>query len=309
VRSNSTGRRAGLLATWAVAGLGALAIAQFQPWLSVHYQGIKHRTDVYALPNPEQVVALSLGYRAALANLLFAHVLVYYGIHFEEKRRFEFVGNYLDTIVALDPRYRDAYLFADTLMTLQPKRARAEDYLHARDLMVRGMNEFPDDGELWLNAGQFMAYLAPGYFRDEASQREWRLEGARRMARACELVGDDRNLPHQCIGAAGILSRDGQREAMIQFLERVLAVSDDPEIIARAENALDGYRVDRSRVATRRHNQTFEELRRQRFPHLDKDALLVLVPPFDPAGCAGVPPPGELGCATSWRAWAARPPE
>jgi tetratricopeptide (TPR) repeat protein len=293
----------------AVVALGALAVARLQPWLAEHYRGLKHRSDVYALPNPEQVVGLSLGYRAALANLLFAHVLVSYGIHFEERRRFEFVGNYLDTIVALDPKYRDAYRYADTLLTLQPRRARAEDYWHARDLLVRGMNEFPDDGELWLNAGQFMAYLGPAQFRDEATKREWRLEGARRMARACELVGDDRDLPYQCIGAAGILSRDGEREAMIRFLERVLAVSDDPEIIARAEKALDGFRVDRNQVGIRRRNQAFEELRRQRFPQLDKDALLVLLPPFDPLGCAGVPPPGEPACATSWRAWAARQEE
>jgi tetratricopeptide (TPR) repeat protein len=293
----------------AIAALGVLGVARVQPWLGEHYQGLKNRTDIYALPNPEQVVGLSLGYRAALADLLFAHVLVYSGIHFEEKRRFEFVGNYLDTIVALDPKYRDAYRYADTLLTLQPTRVRIGDYLHARELIVRGMNEFPDDGELWLTAGQFMAYLVPSNFRDEATKREWRLEGARRMARACELVGDDRNLPYQCIGAAGILSDQGEREAMVRFLERVLAVSDDPEIIARAEGALDGYQVDRARVGIRRRNQAFEDLRRRRFPQLDKDALLVLVPPFDPAGCAGVPPPDELGCATSWRAWAARQPE
>jgi hypothetical protein len=289
-----------------VVALGALGVARAQPWLAEHFRGLKHRSDVYALPSPEQVVGLSLGYRTALADLIFAHVLVAYGIHFEERRRFEFVGNYLDTIVALDPRYRDAYRYADTLLTLQPTRPRGEDFLRARDLVVRGMNEFPDDGELWLTAGQFMAYLGPGHFRDEATKREWRLEGARRMARACELVGDERGLPHRCLGAAGILSRDGEREAMIRFLERVLAVSDDPEIIARAERALDGYQVDRDQVGIRRRNQAFEQLRRQRFPHLDKDTLLVLVPPFDPIGCAGVPPPSELGCATSWRAWAAR---
>jgi tetratricopeptide (TPR) repeat protein len=309
VRSSDRSRPGGIWLGWAILGAGALAVSRIQPWLADNFVTMKNRNDVYALPNPEQVVGLSLGYRAALADLLFAHVLVYYGIHFQEKRRFEFIGNYLDTIVALDPRYRDAYRYADTLFTLQPEPARPEDYYRAREFMVRGMNEFPDDGDLWLTAGQFFAYFGPSYFKDAATQREWRLEGARRMARACELAGDDRNLPHQCIGAAGILSREGEREAMIRFLESVLAVSDDPEIITRAERALDGYRVDRAQVGIRARNQAFEKLRRRQFAHLDKDALLVLVPPFDPAACAGVPPPKEERCATSWREWAARQAE
>jgi tetratricopeptide (TPR) repeat protein len=305
VRSSEGRRRRDAAWCWVVVAVSGLAVAGFQPWLSEHFELIKNRTDAYALPSPEQSIVLSLGYRAALADLIFAHVLVYYGIHFQEKRRFEFVGKYLETIVSLEPKYRDAYRYADTLLTLQPEPSGPEDYQKARELMERGMAEFPSDGELWLTAGQFFAYVAPGHLSDPASKREWRVEGARRLAHACELVGDDRNLPFQCITAAGLLSREGEREAMIQFLQRVAAVNDDPEILALVERAIRGYQVDRARVTIRDRAAALEELRQRNYPALNKDQLLAMLPPFDAAACAGVPPPADPECATSWQAWAA----
>jgi tetratricopeptide (TPR) repeat protein len=285
-----------LAAAWAVSGL--------QPALSARFTRLQNRNDVYALPSPERVVLLSLGYRAALADYLFAHVLVYYGIHFQERRRFEFVGEYLDTIVTLDPKYLEAYRFADTLLTLSAEPPRPEDYRKVRELLERGMEQFPHDGDLWLTAGQFLAYVGPARFPDEATKREWRLAGARRLAHACELVGDDVNLPHHCITAAGLLSREGEREAMIEFLERVMVVNDDPEILGIAQRALQGYHVDRARLAVARRSETLDQMRRQHYPLLDKDSMLVLAPPFEAASCAGVPAPATQSCATSWRRWA-----
>lgn len=282
----------------------AFAVSSLQSRLSARFTRLRNTTDVYALPSPDRVVLLSLGYRAALADYLFGHVLVHYGIHFQEKRRFEFVGEYLDTIVALDPKYLDAYRYADTLLTLSPQPPRPEDYRKARELLERGMEQFPRDGDLWLTAGQFMAYLAPGRFPDQATKREWRLAGAKRLAHACELVGDDANLPHHCITAAGLLSREGERDAMIQFLERVMVVNDDPEILEIAQRALERYQVDGARLAVARRTETLDQLRRQHYPGVDKDLMLVLAPPFNAAVCAGVPAPATQACATSWSRWA-----
>src|SRR5690606_9161983 len=84
--------------------LSAAGIHFTRTALADPFQRLKITSDVYPLPSPEQTVVLSLGYRAALADLLYAHVLVSYGLHFREKLLFESVGDYLDTINELDPK-------------------------------------------------------------------------------------------------------------------------------------------------------------------------------------------------------------
>lgn len=300
MRSNS----ASTLVSLVLLALGAVGVAWLREPLAARFHSVKARSNVYTLPSAEQTVALSLGYRSALADLIYAHVLVSYGLHFQEKRRFEYVGNYLDTINALDPRFETPYRFADTLLTLQPKPARYRDYKKARQILERGMRELPYDAELWTSAGQFLAYLAPPHLPAKV-RVAWRRAGARRLAHACELIGKNENLPYHCITAAAILSRQGARQATIEFLERVLAVADDEQIRKLALGYL--------KRAIGEQVQSKAEARLQRFHkawHADlgfvhKDMLLVLGPHFEAASCAGLARAGKQECATTWRAWAA----
>ncbi|HEY6556127.1 MAG TPA: hypothetical protein VI072_02600, partial [Polyangiaceae bacterium] len=267
------------------------------------FHELRVKTDVYALPSPEQTVVLSLGYRCALADLLFAHVLVSYGLHFEEKRRFEFVGNYLDTINALDPKFRRPYGFADTLLTLQAKAPRRQDYLKARAILERGLRERPHDTELWSTAGQFLAYIAPPQLQDEKLAQEWRVAGARTLAHACELVSNNENIPYHCITAASLLSRAGERAAMIDFLQRVLAVSDNEEIRSLALGYLGRSVSEQQRADAEARYKRFNERWLADLQFVKKDLLLVIGPPFDPARCAGYGHRDKPECATSWRKW------
>jgi hypothetical protein len=281
-------------------------VAFVRPLLSASFHDVKVKSDVYPLPSPEQTVVLSLGYRAAAADAIYAHVLVSYGLHFQEKRRFEFAGNYLDTINALDPKFRAPYRFADTLLTLGPVRPRQRDYDKAREILERGMREFPYDGELWNGAGQFMAYLAPAAFQDPKVKQEWKLEGARRLARACELIGSNENLPFHCVTAAGILSRAGEREATVQFLERVVAVTDNEEIRQLALGYLGNVMgsLEKEEIEWRVSRFTREWRRDMSFAKLETQ--LIIGPPLDVAACAGGAKPRESECAASWTAWGER---
>lgn len=287
--------------------LGALGVAWLRGPLAKRFHGVKTKSDVYTLPSPEQTVALSLGYRSALADLIFAHVLVSYGLHFQDKRRFEYVGNYLDTVNALDPRFRTPYRFADTLLTMQPKRARYRDYKKARQILERGMKALPYDQALWTSAGQFMVYLAPPYV-PEKDRAEWRRAGTRCLVHACELVGKNENLPYQCISAATMLSRQGAREANIQFLQRVLAVTDDKYIRRLALAYLKQMIGEQIQAKEKRRLRRFHDAWHGDLGFVNKNELLVLGPHFDAAACAGRERALTKGCATTWRAWAAEMP-
>jgi len=266
------------------------------------YLSAKRRQDTVLLPPPELSRLMSLGYRSALADLIFAHVLVAYGQHFQDKRRFDLAANYLTTITALDPKFRDPYRLADTLITLQPKPPPLEAYRAARRLQDKGLKEFPYDTELWLISGQFMAYLAaPQLPAPEAA--EWRLEAARRLARSCELVGSNENIPHHCITAASLFNEAGRTDAARSFLERVLAVVDDPEIEGIAGGYLGHLAGQAERARVQERALRFRALWSKDLTFVSREMLLLLGPRFDTGACAGAPSNPGATCHTSFRAW------
>lgn len=269
------------------------------------FEALKPTSDVYALPAPEQLVVVSLGYRAALADLIFAHVLVWHGLHFQEKRRFEFAAEYLDAVTTLDPKFRDPYYFGDTLIAVQVGKPTREDYHRARRLLERGLREHPDDTELWLSTGQFIAYVAAPWLEDPNEQKAWRIEGAKIMARACELVGSNENIPYNCISAASVLSRGGERDATIHFLERILAVSDDEAIREYALAKLRHLAGEQEMEALERRANGLRDAWKADLGYVSLTSALVVGPQFDPAACAG-PHRNDPDCASTWAAWRAR---
>lgn len=301
-----TGRREPRLARGVVllaAGLAFCAALWFRALLVQRFDALAETSDTLALPPPEQAVVMSLGYRSAAADLIYAHTLVAYGLHFGEKRRFEYVGEYLETVTTLDPKFAQPYIYADTLLTLQPETPRQADYRKARDLMLKGTRELPYNQRLWFTAGQFLAYLAPPNLEDPKEQAQFKEEGARLLAHACELVTDNENIPYHCLTAAGMLNEAGEREALIQMLTRTLAVNDDEEIQKRASAALAKWVGQKEHDAYRRKADAFNDAWRE-LGHVSKEKLLLMGPPIDIDECVGPDRDGTPGCDTTWRGWA-----
>ncbi len=293
----------GTLVAVACIAVAAIGIGVLRPRLATRFHELRVTTDMYALPSPERTRAASLGYRSALADLIYAKTLVAYGLHFQEKRRFEFVGDYLETVNALDPRFAVPYYFADTLLTLGPVRPRYEDYVRARRIFERGMKALPYDAHLWDTAGQFMAYLAVSSLKSDAEKEEWRLAGARALQHACEVAGDDSNIPYHCITAATLLSNAGKREAMIAFLQRLLAVSDDPQIRSIALGYIQKQVGEQQREEMERRFSHFHDAWGKDLGFATRNVLLSVGPPFDAAACAGPSQAFSEHCATTWVEW------
>jgi hypothetical protein len=280
---------------------GAIVNRVRQPLNSV-FSATKVRDDVFALPAPGQLVALSLGYRSALADLIFAHVLVSAGIHFQEKRSYEFVGKYIEAVNALDPKFEMPYRMADGLITLQAKPVSADSYRQARRILERGLAEFPFSQALWASAGQFLAYLGPtGGIVDPKELEEWELAGGRALARSCELVGSNELPPRQCIGAAGLLTNNGALVASRQFIERMLLLNDDPNVRAFMSALFEKSVGAAERDQLQERRNAFQHAWGADLPFITRGALLSIGPYWDPAACTAY----EARCPTSWRAWSA----
>lgn len=283
----------------------AVAIGVLRPGLAKTYGKVRARSDVYSLPKPEQVVVASLGYRAAIADWLFAHLLVWHGLNFQDRRRLDFAAEYLDAIVALDPTFRDPYYFGDTLIAIQPTKPTREDYIRARRLLERGMDSRPFDTELWLSGGQFIAYVAAPWLENPAERTEWRLAGAKRLAHACEIVDSNENIPFNCIAAARIFEQAGEREAKISFLERFLSVNENDELREFAQKALDQELAGREEQRRAIRTDELFAAWHADLPFVTLTKELVLSPSFDAARCAGGDD-ASSACATSWGAWRSR---
>lgn len=278
---------------------------------------VKNKHDVYFLPPPAQVKTMSMGYRYAVADVLWAHVLVSQGLHSKERRRFENLNQLYDVIYELDPEWRTPYLMADALLSFQAQRMSFEDTLKVREILERGTEQRPYDAEIWLNLGQFVSFLAPASYLEPDHPElaaQWRIEGTEFLARAAELSGGDARLAWQALGGASILKRSGKQTAALRFLQRTYERTTDPELRRNIElqirsleaastetdQALQTLRLD----ALRAREEAFKTQLRDELPFVSWEMALLLGPRPRPAACAGRDDSPE--CATDWRTWSDR---
>ena len=295
------------LFTFGLVLASAAAIGAVRGTLASVHQHVKEESDVYVLPPPDQVVALSLGYRSALVDLLWAHVLVSQGLHTFERRRFENLSLFVDSINELEPTFREPYLLADALYTFQGFEPSHAEVLKAREVMERGSRELPSDGQLWLSLGQFVAFIGPGtYLTDENEAQQWRIDGARILARAAELGGENANITWQTLGATGIFHRAGERDAEIRLRLRALAVTDDPELQERLRRELGKLLSEEQKEISIGLDRQLVDLWQRDLPFIPRGTMLVLGPPVEPARCAGPGHERDPACAFSWKSWAER---
>jgi tetratricopeptide (TPR) repeat protein len=305
VSGAGAGRRiSARLLLWGVLLGAAIVIAKVRPQAVAAVRTTKLTSDVLTLPPPSILVEASLGYRAALADLLYTNTVITYSKHTEERHRWEYVGQYLDSIVALDPAFCQPYRYADTFIIYQPSgNPSPDDVRHARRLLEKGLEMCPTDGRLWLSAGQFMVFIGTQFLTDDAEKAAFRAAGAKMLARAAELVSDNQNVQWQALAAAGVFTREGNREAAISFLERAYYVADDEELKSSIAKRLASLRQEGAIDEARRRNDVFNELWRRDLPFVSRSGVLVLGPPYDAALCAGEGR-RSASCAETWAAWA-----
>ncbi|MBX3262536.1 MAG: hypothetical protein KF782_22840 [Labilithrix sp.] len=271
----------------------ALGIALIQPALAADVATVHQRDDAFTLPPPEQIRAASFGYRHAVADLVWAKLLVEHGTHWQEKRKFTALPSYIDAIIALEPDHPALYDFVDTLILFQPGSVTAEDARLARRYLNRGTVERPYDPQVWVHYGQYLAFLAPSFLSDADEIERWRTEGALALARAVELGADaDRGL-----AASTILNKAGQREAAIRLQQRAYALTDDPE--TRRQIMLKLQRMGASMESEATVTRVEHEWR-TRYPFVSRGIAMLLGPHRSPAACAGPHRDRASDCPRDW---------
>jgi hypothetical protein len=217
--------------------------------------------DVSLLPAPERASLLSLGFDSAFADVVWARLLVDYGTHLQQKRRFTGIRRALDMLLAIDPGSNRVFRYADTLVLFQAKAGTEDDARYVRRVLETGIDAQPTNASRWIAYAQFLAYLGPSFLKDDAEVREWALRAGEALTRALELgasVDDTR-------AAVNILDRAGASAAQRAYLERAyaLATEDEKPLLEARLRKLDAASAT-DRV--NRHDEALERERRATLP-------------------------------------------
>lgn len=286
--------RTGTLSALLLAAVAAVGIAVVQPSLAVNAHKVRQRDDAFLLPPPEQLRAMTLGYRAAATDLVWAKLILEYGVHWQERRPFPDAPRYVDGILALEPDFPTVYDFVDTILVYPPPPGgTAEDARTARAYLERGTRERPYDATVWLRYGQFAAFLAPSFLDDEKEIERWRVDGAMAITRAVELGSDSQ----RSLAATTILSKSGERKATIEHLQRAYAVTDDADM---REQILLKLRHLEADASAERSVSFVDRAWRTSYGFLSRGTMLMIGPPRAPLECAGPASYDRPGCAGSW---------
>ena len=289
--------------------VGAGAVATLRPALASTFGQVKAREDVYVLPPPDELTRATLGYRAAAADMIWAQLLVEYGRHWAEKRPFPDLEKYVDAIIALDPSFPALYRFVDTLLVFRPIQGTESDARKARAYLERGPRERPYDRDVWLQYGQFVAFLAPSFLTSDEEKERWRLEGSEAIVRAAELGA----VVDRAISATSVLSRAGRRAAALEYLQRAQALTQDPAQVAEIEARL--AKLERELASADQVEPPERKLQREKrqaraklvdgrwrrdLPFVSRGEYLLLGPVPAPYGCVGHARYEKPECAGDW---------
>lgn len=249
-------RAVGPLAAVLVLALGAASQAFRLPAME-RYLATGGYEDRYYLPAPEWLDLFSLGHREALADLIWARALVYYGEEFAAQGDVEHVFDYAEAMLALDPDFRAVYEWVGTAGVYRPADTTAEDVARAAEIMERGAARFPNDGDLAWQVGATLAFELPIRYPPHSPERDRAQErGAVYLMRASELGAAP---PYAMLTSATLLARVGRAELAAAHLEEMYATTTDPDLRNEIALRIQSIRSDAFGAAFVEENQRFED--------------------------------------------------
>lgn len=205
----------------------ALRLSAFQAALQA-----KQFDDVYYYPPAEWLPALSLGYRAALADLLWCRSLVYFGEGVSRRVAVRHVFDYTDALLALDPDFRAPYRWVTTAISFRPAGLDVDEALRAARYVERGVERWPEDGQLRWELGAYLRFDVAPLVPDPARKQAVLERAAPHLAAAARLGAGPAWL---ALTSSSLLERLGQTQQALKHLEEMHALVGDDQV--RAEIA------------------------------------------------------------------------
>jgi hypothetical protein len=275
-------RRELWLSVLGLCGFGAIAFAAdgFRAAAQRHYLAASVYEDVYYLPPSDWLVLGSLGYRAALADLIWMKALIYYGDELAHRGDVRHLYRYGDALLALDPDFKKVYHWIASCALYRTGTVGVDDAKAAIHYLEQGARRFPDDGELAWDLGANYTYELAPMLKDPVERERAREQGLAHLEAA---VLRHAGPPWLVLQNSTQLEKLGRREQAIRHLEDVYAAASDASIKLEIERELTRLRSAAYADALRQSDQELASERQKNFPYLD-DTLFLLVGPRPPFG-------------------------
>lgn len=233
--------------------------------------------DVYYLPPRDTLSVFSLGYDAALADLIWMRALVYYGDELQHEGHVRFVFDYAEAIEQLDPGFRAVYSWVGTAGMYRPTEVERDDMERTIELMERGVERFPEDGELAWELGAALVFELAPHVDDPEEKNRVRSRGLPYLMRAARLGAAPE---WASLTNASLLERVGRADQAASHLEEMYLSVSDPELRERLGNRIRELRERAEAEAFLAANRDLEQRRQRDYPYLPV-GLYLLVGPRD----------------------------
>ncbi|HEX5655837.1 MAG TPA: hypothetical protein VFX59_01525 [Polyangiales bacterium] len=227
--------------------------------------------DTYYLPRAEYLPLLSLGYQAALADLLWCKSLVYFGEELMHRGIVRYLFQYTDAILALDPSFREPYRWVSTAALYRPGQATRQEAMHAASYLERAVKRWPDDGELRWDYGSLLRFELAPIERDPQRRQELLERAAPQLEAAARLGAGP---PWLALNSAELLNKLGRTEQAIRHLEELRSTIGDPALLNDIDHKLQSLRTHTYLEALQTAERQFEEARLSAYPYLSHGLFL-----------------------------------
>lgn len=274
--------------------LRVLAVAAFAATAAIagtfHERVIERREafppdlDVLYVPPPGHLESMSVGYREALADLIWVRALIFSGSRIGD-HDLDAVSRYVDAITSLAPKFHRAYVWGGITMIYGGAKVVTRPMVErAITVYRRGLNAFPESHELHYAFGMLLTNQVtstPGYSDEEKKQA--RREGAEHIRKAAAFGADP--LVRQY--ASTLITDHATDQMAIAFLESELAQAQNEDYRTMLRVKLDRLNATASVDAVDTIREAFfAELVTQK-PYMS-DSLYAVIrdeasPPADPA--------------------------
>jgi hypothetical protein len=220
-----------------------------------------------------------LGHRRALADLIWLRALIYFGDEFENRGAVKHVFNYGESMLALDPDFRRVYRWVGVAGVYTPTGSPREFIERSIDVLRRGVERFPNDGELAWDTGATITYeLLPNLPKGDPDRERLVVDGNYYMMAAARLGAGP---PWLVLTNARSLRKLGQRDRELRHLEEMYAVIRNPEVKAQIERRLSRLRDEAYVEAFRSANEEFEQRRLEEFPYMPSALYFFVADPIE----------------------------
>jgi hypothetical protein len=228
--------------------------------------------DVLYLPPAQHLGPMSLGYREALADLIWIRAVIFAGDRVGAANH-EWIMDYLEAIYSLAPGFRRPYAWGGVAFIYTGDHIDRAMIDRALALYDRALMYFPEDHELLFAAGMLLTrdvQSLPGY--SEAERTAAMAKGAAHIRKAAAFGAPPlvREL------AATLVSEGGADQLAIQFLESQLLQTEDEGHRRLLRQKLEATIGESGLESLERMREEFEAERRAERPYVPPDLYILI---------------------------------